>query len=154
MSNRLHLIAIRTCYRIWPYPTNLPKEVVGMVSCPLHRDCEKELDAAARKLGYPSLQDFINKNDKAPPGASSQQELARTALHSALDDASRRAYRKSQAQIGRDLQYDDAGMRVKVRNGYSVDTDQYTTDIIVVDRATGEKLHVVVDENGQFLHLD
>ena len=68
----------------------------------------------------------IKEEDQS--GAEQRRKLARAAL----DDASRRAVRQAQAQRGRDIQYKEGSMRVEVRNGYSVDSDKYTTDIIII----------------------
>lgn len=52
---------------------------------------------------------------------------------------------------GKSLQYEDGDVRVEVVNGYSQDTDEYTTDIKVIhrDSRVTEHLHVIYDEQGK-----
>lgn len=72
---------------------------------------------------------------------------------SGLLDIASQAYRSAQQQKGRDGQYDDGQVTVKVKNGYSNRYNQYTTDIILIDRQSRiEHLHIVFGENGQTLH--
>ena len=54
---------------------------------------------------------------------------------------------------GRDVQYTDGNYSVKVLNGYSRDSDSYTTDVVVTDRHTPGNLHmhVVFDEDGKII---
>jgi|GEM_PF-2570071 len=68
-----------------------------------------------------------------------------------------RAYqrsRQSDAQRGRDLQYQDEDCKIQVKNGYQWKGDMYTTDIMVIDRHSpkGAGWHVVFDEDGNVLH--
>jgi hypothetical protein len=68
--------------------------------------------------------------------------------------AVRRAYQNNRAQaaqVGRDVQYDDGKLTVKVRVGYSRDHDCYVTDILVIPRFNnprGSHQHVIIDEQG------
>jgi hypothetical protein len=72
---------------------------------------------------------------------------------SGLLDTASQAYRSAQQQKGRDIQYDDGQVAVKVKNGYSNRYDQYTTDIILIDRQSRkEHLHIVYGDDGRTLH--
>jgi hypothetical protein len=71
----------------------------------------------------------------------------------AADRALGVAYRQGKAQRGRDVQFKQDGITVKVQNGYSRKYDRYTTDIILIDPGRpGEHLHYVLDEDGNEIH--
>jgi hypothetical protein len=71
--------------------------------------------------------------------------------------AIRRAYqnnRASAAQVGRDIQYVDGDVEVKVKVGYNRDYDCYVTDIIVkplIKGWHGGHQHVIIDGHGREL---
>lgn len=108
--------------------------------------------------------------DRADRIAEGRRELARRA--EAVDQQERqrlerrkvefgklaiRAYQQSRrmdAQDGRDVQFENEDCRIEVKNGYQGRTDQYTTDVMVIDRhsSSGAGWHVVFDENGNVLH--
>jgi len=77
-------------------------------------------------------------------------QVGRVAMgDSQLSEMARRAYRQAQTRGKRDLQYQEDGITVKVKNGYSRDGDDYTTDIILIDPGRpGEHLHIVFDSRG------
>lgn len=84
-----------------------------------------------------------------------RETQART-IGSAAVDIARRAYvasRKEQVRgKNKEIQYEENGVKVKVRNGYSADMDAYTTDIIVVDpNAQGEHYYIIFHEDGQII---
>jgi len=62
--------------------------------------------------------------------------------------------RESLVQQGRDVQYEDNTCRVEIKNGYSRDHDQYTTDAIVYmrDPNVPGHLHIIFDEQGRELY--
>lgn len=78
-----------------------------------------------------------------------RQLLGQNATEKALGSA----YREAKAQRGRDVQFKQDGITVKVKNGYSKKFDRYTTDIILIDPGrVGEHLHIVLDEDGGEIH--
>ncbi|MBT2568552.1 hypothetical protein J7I84_19035 [Arthrobacter sp. ISL-85] len=85
---------------------------------------------------------------------AARRRMADVALsQSDLTSVARAAYREAQKQKGRDVQFEQGGVKVLVQNGYSRKFDKYTTDVIVIDPARrGEHLHVVYDENGAEIH--
>jgi hypothetical protein len=81
-------------------------------------------------------------------------QVGRTAFGSSdHSEIARRAFREAQQQRGRDLQYQEDGVTVRVKNGYSRRGDGYTTDVILIDPGRpGEHLHIVFDERGNKVH--
>lgn len=57
------------------------------------------------------------------------------------------------AQKGRDIQYQDSGCTVKVRNGYDTRSGRFTTDIVVYDRtrSDGQHYHLVLNDRGDVI---
>lgn len=82
------------------------------------------------------------------------RQMGRVALpKSTYTEISRRAYREAQKQTGRDIQYDDRGVKVLVKNGYDRRHDQHTTDVILIDPdSRQEHLHIIFGEQGDVLH--
>lgn len=71
-----------------------------------------------------------------------------------LGELASQAYAQSLAQRGRDIQYEDDEVKVKVRNGYDRTHRSFVTDIIVtprIDNPRGSHLHVIFDSEGQEL---
>jgi hypothetical protein len=68
--------------------------------------------------------------------------------------AVRRAYQNNRtwrAQGRREVQYEDGDFTVKVRSGYSRDSDADVTDIMIIprhDNPRGSHQHVIIDEDG------
>ncbi|MFF2842516.1 hypothetical protein [Paenarthrobacter sp. NPDC057981] len=86
---------------------------------------------------------------------ATRRRLGSAALsQSHLTSLARRAYREAQQQRGkRDIQFEENGIKVLVKNGYSRKFDKYTTDVILVDHASPEEhLHLIYDENGSEIH--
>ena len=86
--------------------------------------------------------------------AQANRRLANSLSEDALHDAARRAIARWNTQKGRDVQYVDDDISVKVKSGYHGKTGQITTDFILYDRRdpNGLHLHLVVDESGNVLH--
>ncbi len=76
-------------------------------------------------------------------------------LRQKLGAVATRAYEKSLAQKGRDLQYIDEDVRVEVKNGYDVRHRCFVTDILIFPRdGSGSRYHVIIDSNGNELYSD
>jgi hypothetical protein len=84
-----------------------------------------------------------------------EDRAAREMARVVLADLARRVFRESQKQKGRDVQFVEDGINVLVKNGYSRQYDEYTTDVIVTDPARrDEHLHVVFGEDGREIFND
>ncbi len=95
------------------------------------------------------------------PNYIKKQQAAWAQLQGLMAQAALRAYKDSRREQsrwregsakrgGHDKQYIDGDVKVLVVNGYSDDTDEYTTDIKIIhrDRRITQHLHVVFDEQG------
>ena len=79
-------------------------------------------------------------------GEAHQRQIQRLGWHAS------QAYHASQAQKGRDLQYEDDEVRVEVKNGWDKRHRRYVTDILIYPRdGSGDRYHVVIDEAGNEL---
>ena len=128
----------------------------------LKRDIEKSRDmkhyykVGCEVLGAPAggwwgstLRERTDRIEAGKKEVERRRRLGAQATESAL----RSAYREAQAQRGRDVQFKSNGITVKVKNGYSRQYDQFTTDIILIDPGRpGEHLHYILDENGNEIY--
>ena len=86
----------------------------------------------------------------------SEEQKRMMRLGDVAHKVARRQYsleRQSKAETGRRIQYVDSGCRVEVKNGYSRDRDEYTTDILVFDRSQpdGGHVHLELNEEGEVI---
>ncbi|MGK4595113.1 hypothetical protein [Amycolatopsis sp. w19] len=115
-------------------------------------DAKLTFEIGCELLGRPS--DITSVSQRAERMTAGRKELARrTQIRTVANNAIQRVLRESMAQQGRDTQFEQDGIKVLVKNGYSRNTDSYTTDIIVIDPGRrGQHLHMIVSEQGTILH--
>lgn len=113
----------------------------------LKKNAKDNLKGLLRGGGSPS--ETFRQTSAARRERQAKEELLRR-----LGQRARVEYQKSFEQKGRDVQYADAEVSVKVKNGYDSSRNAYTTDIVVYPRGNnpkGSHWHSVFDEHGNAL---
>ncbi|MEV7162995.1 hypothetical protein ACWECC_25020 [Streptomyces microflavus] len=127
------------------------------------QEAKADFELGCQIIGRPSdPTSVLQRQERMAAGKKERQRReaqARMLGSAVLKDVARQAYvahRRHQVagkENRKETQFEANGIKVKVSNGYSGSTDDFTTDVVVVDpQGEGKHIHIIFDEHGRIVY--